>query len=35
MDQGDPVLVRLVDQVNHARSHRSPVDIRGGGTKFS
>ena len=33
MDQGDPVLVRLVDQVNHARSHRSPVDIRGGGTK--
>ncbi len=33
MDQGDPVLVRLVDQVNHARSHRSPLDIRGGGTK--
>src|SRR6202043_3360491 len=25
--------VRLIDQVNHARSHQSPVDIRGGGTK--
>jgi glycolate oxidase FAD binding subunit len=33
MDQVDPVLVRLIDRVNHARSHRGPVDIRGGGTK--
>ena len=33
MDQGDPVLMRLIDQVNHARSHQSTVDIRGGGTK--
>jgi glycolate dehydrogenase FAD-binding subunit len=33
MDQGDPVLARLIDRVNHARSHQLPVDIRGGGTK--
>jgi FAD/FMN-containing dehydrogenase len=33
MDQHDPVLARLIDQVDHARSHQAPVDIRGGGTK--
>jgi len=33
MDQQDPVLARLIDQVDHARSHQAPVDIRGGGTK--
>jgi FAD/FMN-containing dehydrogenase len=33
MDQQDPVLARLIDQVDHARSHHVPVDIRGGGTK--
>jgi FAD/FMN-containing dehydrogenase len=33
MDQRDPVLVRLIDQVERARSHQAPVDIRGGGTK--
>jgi glycolate oxidase FAD binding subunit len=33
MDQRVPVLARLIDQVDHARSHHVPVDIRGGGTK--
>src|SRR5882724_3478958 len=33
MDQLDPALARLIAQVDHARSHRSPLDIRGGGTK--
>jgi glycolate oxidase FAD binding subunit len=33
MDQHDPVLARVIDQVDHARSHGVPVDIRGGGTK--
>jgi len=33
MDQRDPALARVIDQVDHARSHRVPVDIRGGGTK--
>jgi FAD/FMN-containing dehydrogenase len=33
MDTRDPVLVRLIDQVDHARTHQAPVDIRGGGTK--
>jgi glycolate oxidase FAD binding subunit len=33
MDQPDPVLARLIDQVDHARSRCVPVDIRGGGTK--
>lgn len=33
MDQQDPALARLIDRVDHARSHRVPVDIRGGGTK--
>jgi glycolate oxidase FAD binding subunit len=33
MDQRDPVLAGLIDQVDHARSHEVPVDIRGGGTK--
>jgi FAD/FMN-containing dehydrogenase len=33
MDQLDPPLARLIDQVEHACSHRVPVDIRGGGTK--
>jgi FAD/FMN-containing dehydrogenase len=31
--QDDPALARLIDQVEHARSHRTPLDIRGGGTK--
>jgi glycolate oxidase FAD binding subunit len=33
MDPQDPVLARLIDQVDHARSRYAPVDIRGGGTK--
>ena len=33
MDQRDPVLVRLVDEVERARAHRAPLEIRGGGTK--
>jgi FAD/FMN-containing dehydrogenase len=33
MDARDPVLVRLIDQVDHARSRQASVDIRGGGTK--
>ncbi len=33
MDQQDPTLARLIDQVDHARSHHAPLDIRGGGTK--
>ena len=33
MDQRDPELARLIDQVERARSHQAPVDIRGGGTK--
>ena len=33
MHQQDPALVRLIDRVDHARSRRAPVDIRGGGTK--
>jgi glycolate dehydrogenase FAD-binding subunit len=33
MAELDPPLARLIDQVDQARSHRVPVDIRGGGTK--
>ena len=33
MDVQDPVLARLVDQVAGARDQRTPLDIRGGGTK--
>jgi len=33
MDQRDAVLLRLIDRIESARSHRAPVDIRGGGTK--
>jgi glycolate oxidase FAD binding subunit len=33
MDAHDPELARLIDQVDHARSHHRPLDIRGGGTK--
>jgi glycolate oxidase FAD binding subunit len=33
MDARDPVLARLIDQVHAARDHRTPLDIRGGGTK--
>ena len=33
MDPHDPELARIVDQVDHARSHHRPLDIRGGGTK--
>ena len=33
MDGRDPVLVRLIDQVDRARLHQAPMDIRGGGTK--
>jgi FAD/FMN-containing dehydrogenase len=33
MDTRDPTLARLIDQVEGARTHRTPVDIRGGGTK--
>jgi glycolate oxidase FAD binding subunit len=33
MEQRDPALARVVDQVDHARSHQLALDIRGGGTK--
>jgi FAD/FMN-containing dehydrogenase len=33
MDQRDPVLARLIDQVLAAQTHHTPLDIRGGGTK--
>jgi glycolate oxidase FAD binding subunit len=33
MDHRDPQLARLIDQVDHARSHQLGLDIRGGGTK--
>jgi glycolate oxidase FAD binding subunit len=34
MDPQDPVLARLIDQVDRARAQHSAVDIRGGGTKL-
>jgi glycolate oxidase FAD binding subunit len=34
MSAQDPVLARLVDQVNTARSRRAPLDIRGSGSKL-
>jgi glycolate oxidase FAD binding subunit len=34
MDADDPALARLIDRVDHARSHQRPLDIRGGGTKL-
>jgi glycolate oxidase FAD binding subunit len=34
MDRQDPVLARMIDQVDHASAHNLPLDIRGGGTKF-
>jgi glycolate oxidase FAD binding subunit len=34
MDAQDPALARLIDQVDGARAHRQPLDIRGGGTKI-
>jgi len=33
MDQRDPSLARLIDQVSHARAQRLALEIRGGGTK--
>jgi glycolate oxidase FAD binding subunit len=33
MDPQDPVLARLIDRVDHARSQHAPLEIRGGGTK--
>jgi glycolate oxidase FAD binding subunit len=33
MDDRDPVLARLIDQVLAARDHSTPLAIRGGGTK--
>ena len=33
MDQQDPVLARLIERVDHARSQQLRLDIRGGGTK--
>jgi len=33
MHTPDPVLARLIDQVDHARSQQLALDIRGGGTK--
>ncbi|MDP9010588.1 MAG: glycolate oxidase subunit GlcE [Pseudomonadota bacterium] len=34
MGAQDPVLARLVEQVDSARAHQTPLDIRGGGTKL-
>jgi glycolate oxidase FAD binding subunit len=34
MDPQDPVLARLIEQVDQARSQRAPLEIRGGGTKI-
>ncbi len=33
MDPQEPPLARLIDRVDYARSHRAPLEIRGGGTK--
>lgn len=33
MDEQDPALARLIDQVSSARARRSPLDICGGGSK--
>jgi glycolate oxidase FAD binding subunit len=33
MDERDTVLVRLIDQIDQARSRKAPLAIRGGGTK--
>jgi glycolate oxidase FAD binding subunit len=33
MNREDPVLARLIDQVDGAREHQAPLDIHGGGTK--
>ena len=33
MDAQDPVLDALIDRVHRARSQRTPLEIRGGGTK--
>ncbi len=33
MDAQDPVLAALIDRVDRARSQRTPLEIRGGGTK--
>ncbi len=33
MDNQEPALARLIEQVDDARAHRRPVEIRGGGTK--
>jgi glycolate oxidase FAD binding subunit len=33
MDPKDSELTRLIEQVDHARAHQRPLDIRGGGTK--
>ena len=33
MDTQDPMLARLIEQVDYSREHRLTVDIRGGGTK--
>src|SRR5271154_7189632 len=33
MDPQDPVLARLIEQVDQARSRHAPLEIRGGGTK--
>jgi len=33
MDAQDPVLDALIDRVHRARSRRTPLEIRGGGTK--
>ena len=33
MDDRDPALERLIDQVRAARDRKTALDIRGGGTK--
>jgi glycolate oxidase FAD binding subunit len=34
MDNQDPALAGIIDRVIHAHAHRTPLDIRGGGTKL-
>jgi FAD/FMN-containing dehydrogenase len=34
MDMPDPALAKVIDQLDDARARRTPLDIRGGGTKY-
>jgi len=34
MGTPDPALAKVIDQLDDARARRTPLDIRGGGTKY-